>query len=141
MITVERQVHADPAQVWGFVARVDDWAELLPTVDDVTPVTPGRAPAIGAGYALRQPGLPRLVYTITEWGPGRRFTWVATAPGVRTIGTHEVRPAADGALLRLTLGWTGPLRPVVEALFTRRTQRFVQLEAETFAHLAETQVG
>lgn len=141
MITTERQVGADPAQVWALVGRVADWAELLPTIDEVEQVSGGGPPAVGSRYAVRQPGLPRLVYEITEWVPQQRFTWVAEAPGVRTRGTHEVGPAAEGSVLRLTLGWTGPLSALVRPLFTRRTRRYVELEADTFAHLAESQTG
>lgn len=140
MIAVERHVGAEPDRLWGFVGRVADWAELLPTIDDVAPVS-SAAPTVGSRYAVKQPGLPRMVYEITEWVPGRRFTWVAAAPGVRTIGTHEVLPEPDGCALRLTLDWTGPLAPLVRRLFTRRTTRYVQLEAATFAHLAEAAAG
>lgn len=141
MITVERPVHADPTRLWGFVARVTEWAELLPTVDRVRPVVPGQPTAVGAGYAIKQPGLAELVYEVTEWVPGERFTWVARAPGVRTVATHAVGPAPEGSVLRLTLDWTGPAKPLVALLFTRRTQRYVRLEAETFARLAEMPVG
>lgn len=141
MIMVERQVRADPDLVWGFVRRVADWAELLPTIDDVVPVSGAVSPTVGSRYAIKQPGLARSIYEITEWVPGRRFTWVAGAVGIRTTATHEVDPAADGAVLRLTLRWTGPLWPLVQLLFTRRTRRYVQLEAETFARLAEADAG
>jgi uncharacterized protein YndB with AHSA1/START domain len=141
MITIERQVAAHPARVWAVVGRVADWAELLPTVDRVEQVSAGGPPGVGSRYALTQPGLPRLVYEVTEWVPGDRFTWVAQALGVATTGTHEVVPVAEGSLLRLTLGWTGALSPLVRALFTTRTRRYVELEAATFAELAETSAG
>jgi len=115
---------------------VSRWAELLPTVDRVTVKSAG-PPRVGARYALKQPGLPVLVYEITQWQPGESFTWAAAAPGVRTVGTHAIAPAADGCTLELGLHWEGPLRPVVERLYGRRTDRFVQQEADTFARLAE----
>jgi Polyketide cyclase / dehydrase and lipid transport len=136
-VVVERPVRADAERLWGFVGRVADWADLLPTVDDVTVVNGGPVPHVGARYALRQPGLPRLVYEVTEWVPGERFTWVAAAPGVRTTGSHTISPVPGGCLLKLTLGWTGPLRPLVEMVFAARTQRYVELEADTFTALAE----
>jgi hypothetical protein len=137
VITAERHVHTDSERLWGLVSQVSRWAELLPTVDDVTPKTGGESPSVGARYALKQPGLPVLVYEITDWRPGEAFTWVATSPGVRTVGTHEVGPAPEGCTLRLGLHWEGPLTPLVERLFGRRTEGFVQQEADTFAGLAE----
>jgi Polyketide cyclase / dehydrase and lipid transport len=137
VITVERHVHADPARVWGFVGRVADWAELLPTIDEVAPEPGADPPAVGSRYAIRQPGLARLVYEVTEWVPGHRFTWVAVAGGVRTVATHAVSPAPEGSRLLLTVDWTGPLGWLVGLVFTRRTRRYVRLEAQTFAQLAE----
>lgn len=137
MVVVERLVRADAERLWGFVGRVSDWADLLPTVNDVALVSGGPAPGVGARYALRQPGLPSLVYEVTQYVPRERFTWVAVAPGVRTTGTHTISPAHGGCRLTLTLEWTGPLRPLVEILFSTRTQRYVELEADTFTALAE----
>lgn len=136
MITALRQVHADPQLVWQFVGDVGRWAEHLPTVDRVRARTNGE-PRIGSRYALKQPGLPVLVYEITSWQPGTGFTWVAAAPGVRTIGTHEIDPTEGGCTLRLGLRWEGPLAPLVGRLFGRRTDGFVQREADTFTALAE----
>ena len=138
-ITVERPVRAGTDRLWGFVGRVADWAALLPTIEAIEPVPDVSSPAVGARYLVTQPGLPPMTYEITVWEPGRRFTWVAAAPGVRTTGTHEVTPAPDGSVLLLTLGWTGPLAPLVRLLLTRRTQRYVRLEAATFARLAESE--
>ena len=137
MITAERTVRADADRVWELMSRVGDWAELLPTVQRVSPRTVGGAPGVGARYALKQPGIPVLVYEVTAWDPGVGFTWVATSPGVRTIGTHTVTASPDGSVLRLTLGWAGPLARIVERLYASRTDRYVQQEADTFARLAE----
>ena len=136
-ITVERLVHADVDDLWGYLGRVEDWADLLLTVDHVALASGDPIPAVGSCYALRQPGLPRLVYKIAEWVPGQRFTWVAALPGVRTIGRHEISRTPDGSLLRLTLEWHGLLRPLVALLYTSRTRRYVELEADTFVQLAE----
>ena len=140
MITAERSVHTDPDRLWELISQVTRWAELLPTVERVTAKTAGHAPAVGARYAIKQPGIPVVVYEVTEWKPGEGFTWIATSPGVRTVGTHAAIPASAGSTLRLSLRWEGPLAVVVERLFGRRTNRYVHQEADTFAGLAE-QVG
>ena len=61
-VVVERSVVAVAARHWGFVGWVESWAYLLPTVDDVALVDGGPAPGVAARYAVRQPGLPRLVH-------------------------------------------------------------------------------
>lgn len=136
MITVERQVGADPSRVWDVVGDVDRWAELLPTVTRVVPQTEG-GPRVGSRYALTQPGIPPLVYEITGWEPGARFVWVARAPGVRTVGVHQVEQAPGGTLLRLGLRWEGPLARLVRLFFGRRTRSYVEQEADAFTTLAE----
>lgn len=78
-----------------------------------------------------------MVYEVKEWVPAERFTWVASFPGVRTVATHTVTATADGCVLKLGLAWEGPLSGVVTRLFTRRTNQYLQLEADTFTELAQ----
>lgn len=136
-IEVERRVAADTDRVWDLVGDVEHWDQILPTVRQVTRLGAGGPPGIGARYELRQPGLPRAVYEITEWVPGSHFTWVASSPGVRTTATHGIR--VDRGETRLTLGvaWAGPLAGVVGLLLGSKSRRMVGLEADTFARLAQ----
>lgn len=136
MINVERSVGAAPSRVWDVMSAISHWADLLPTVQKVT-ARPGTVEGhAGARYALKQPGLPTLVYEVTEWLPGTGFTWIATTPGVRTIGTHQIVSTPEGCTLRLGLRWDGPLAGAIRLLYGSRTERFVRQEAETFARLA-----
>jgi hypothetical protein len=52
--------------------------------------------AVGTRAKVHQPRLPVATWVVTELVPGRRFTWEARGPGLRTTGTHEVEPLADG---------------------------------------------
>lgn len=141
-ITAQRQIRAAPLQAWDVISDVSRWADLLPTVDKVTPQTPknlGPGGQVGARYAVKQPGLPTLVYEVTAWEPGQGFTWIAAVPGVRTLGTHHITATPGGCTLQLGLSWEGSLAGLIRVLYGRRTQRFVHQEADTFARLAEHQ--
>ncbi|CAM3425720.1 SRPBCC family protein [Occultella aeris] len=137
-ITVEARIAAPPERVWSLVGDVDRWAEMLPTIDAVQRIDPGAELGLGARLRVRQPGLPPATYEITRWSPGRAFDWVAMSPGVRTVGTHEVRQDGSGdTKLVLGLAWHGPLAGLVRVLLTSRARRYVEQEAAAFTRLAQ----
>jgi ligand-binding SRPBCC domain-containing protein len=136
MKPVERQIDAKVGHVWDLVGDVERWDALLPTMQRVTRIDGGGTVGEGARFEVRQPGLPKAVYEITEWKPGVGFTWVAASVGVSTTATHEVTPSDGGALLVLGIAWSGPLAGLVGLLMGRKTRRMVEQEADTFAELA-----
>jgi hypothetical protein len=91
MNAVERRIDAGVDRVWELVGDVEHWDDLLPTMQQVTRLDGGGPVGEGARFEVRQPGLPKAVYEITDWEPGVGFTWVAAATGVRTTATHEIR--------------------------------------------------
>lgn len=141
MILVERRIDAGVDRVWGQVGDVERWADLLPTVQRVTRLDGDGSVGEGARFEVRQPGLPKAVYEITEWEPGIGFTWVAASMGVRTTATHEIRRNDGGTLLVLGIAWTGPLAGLVGLLMTTKVRRMVEREADTFAALAVPERG
>ncbi len=136
-IAVERHIHADRTSVWRTISDLDRWAEWLPTVKDVRRVDgPGPITA-GSRFRLRQPGLMPATYEVTDWRPEAGFTWMARAAGVRTTAHHELYPEGPATRLRLSIDWAGPGAHLVRLLYGKRTRRFLEQEAATFARLAE----
>jgi len=127
---------ATPAQLWSLASDVERWGDRLPTVDSVRPLTSGPT-GVGSRYEVRQPRLPRAVWEVTDWQPGRSFTWVSSSPGVRSTAVHTVHDDGDGSRLELSLDWSGLLAPLLELLIGRTARSMVETEAETFARLAE----
>lgn len=134
---VERTIDAPSERVWSLLADLDHWDEILPTMQDVSRAKGSGPRGVGASYAVRAQGLPRTVYEVTEWNPGKGFTWVASSPGVRTTATHAVRAQGDQTHLALGIEWTGALAFVARLLLEKKSRRMVELEADTFARLAE----
>jgi hypothetical protein len=133
----ERTVSTSAQRLWTLISDVEHWGQMLPTIERVERLTPDAPIGVGARFQVDQPGLPTAVYEITEWQPGRGFTWVASSPGIRTTASH-VLSERDGAT-RLVLGidWSGPLAWVVRLLVGPKARRMVEQEADTFARLAE----
>jgi hypothetical protein len=136
MIRATARSAATPAQLWSLASDVERWGDRLPTVDSVRPLTMGPT-GVGSRYEVRQPRLPRAVWEVTDWQPGRSFTWVSSSPGVRSTAVHTVRDDGDGSRLELSLDWSGLLAPILELLIGRKARSMVETEAETFARLAE----
>ena len=92
----------------------------------------------GARARIRQPGLPRQIWEVTEVRPGTSFTWQTSSPGTTIVGTHQVSAlAANRAQLTIGLSLTGPLAPVVGVLVRARAARNLQHEAAGLKRCAE----
>jgi F420H(2)-dependent quinone reductase len=127
---------ATPERLWAIASDVERWGERLPTVHSVRALDSGPT-GPGSRFVVRQPGLPRATWEVTDWQPGRSFTWVSSSPGIRSTAVHDVREDGDGSRLDLALEWSGPLARVLELLIGRRARGMVETEARTFAMLAE----
>lgn len=130
MIDVTRESTAPVDRLWSTISDVRHWPQWLPTVDAVTPLDPDRADEVGASYTVEQPGLPAAVWTITAWEEGRSFTWESTRPGIRSVGTHSLRPGTGGSItIELGITWHGLLAPLVRLLLGRKSLDYVTREA------------
>jgi hypothetical protein len=136
MIRATARSAATPDRLWSIVSDVERWGDRLPTVDSVRPLGGGPT-GVGSRFEVRQPGLPKAVWEVTEWRPqARSFTWVSTGPGVRSTGVHTVHGDGAGSRLDLRLEWSGPLSRFVELLIGRKARGMVETEAETFTRLS-----
>lgn len=131
------RIAASPSHVWDLLADIESWPEWTGSVKSVrvdrsTPFGPG------AVVTLRQPGMPALEWTVTDWRPGSAFTWEAASAGIVTEASHRIKkrgPNSCTVTLRVTQ--TGPLAAAVSLLGSRRTKRLVTLEAEGLKARAE----
>ncbi|MCD0444134.1 SRPBCC family protein [Glycomyces sp. A-F 0318] len=138
MILVEREIRATPAEVWTHLSALDRWAELLPTVDSIARVGDPGPIAVGSRFLVRQPGLAAAEYEVVDWRPDAGFTWVASASGIRTRASHELKASGAGTRLALAIEWSGPGAWVAKAFFAGKARRYVAAEAAAFAALAES---
>lgn len=148
------QVETSAEQAWQAVADVEHWPQWTPTMTEVTWLTvagqdPGQSAAAGGGplhpggrARIKQPGMPKAVWEVTEVVPGTSFTWQSSSPGLRMTGRHQVRSlTGDSAEIILGLAVTGPLAPLVGLLAGRKARRSLRHEADGLKRCAEAAAG
>ncbi|MFG1999624.1 SRPBCC family protein [Spirillospora sp. NPDC048911] len=121
------EIDAPAETVWRLLEDVERWPEMTASITRVERLTDG---PFGKGTQARvhQPKFPAAVWTVTEFEPGRSFTWVARTPGMTTVASHEITPGTP-VTVRLALAQTGPLAPLIALLAGRRSRRYVAMEA------------
>jgi hypothetical protein len=82
----------------------------------------------GSRARIKQPGLPNLVWQVTDITEGTEFTWVTHTPGVETMASHHLQQTSAGVRLTLTVTWTGIFGSAVAAIAGKRTRWYLALE-------------
>lgn len=136
MFTARAIATAPVDRLWTVLSDVTAWPDHLPTFTSVTLIGGPTPMGLGSRFVVRQPGLPAATYEVTDWEPGRGFTWVARSIGVATTATHVATASEVGTRLDLTIRWDGPLARPLQLMLGRRVQRMIELEATTFARVA-----
>lgn len=120
---------AGVARVWDALVDVTDWPRWSESVTSVERLDDGPL-RVGSRARLKQPGMPVLVWEVTELRAPEIFTWETRSPGVRTVGRHVLRANPDGTTrIELAIEQRGPLAGLIGLLSGRRTRRFIGYEA------------
>ena len=126
--SVDIQAPAD--LVWDVFSDVEHWPDWTASVTRLRGLD-GAQLAVGRRFAIKQPRMPRLVWTVTEVDPGVSWTWVQRSPGGLTSARHDVVPTTDGAtLVRQELAQRGIVGSVVGLLMRQMTRRYLAMEAQ-----------
>ncbi|KLO46977.1 polyketide cyclase [Mycobacterium nebraskense] len=124
------EIDAPPQLVWDVFSDVEHWPDWTASVTSLAG-RDGSALAIGRRFAIKQPGMQKLVWTVTEFDPGTSWTWVQRSQGVNVTARHYVTARPDGGtLVRQELDQRGALGALVAKLMVKKTKRFLELEAQ-----------
>lgn len=87
-------IDAGPGRVWEVLVDVEKWPEWTPSITSVE----RRSEAFGPGalVMVHAKGTPKSLWRISEWTPGRSFTWETSVRGARTIGSHVIEGVGEG---------------------------------------------
>ncbi len=81
------EIDAPPQLVWDVFSDVERWPEWTASVTSLVGQD-GPALAVGRRFAIKQPGMQKLVWKVTEIDPGSSWTWVQRSPGVLVSARH-----------------------------------------------------
>ena len=124
------EIDAPPQLVWDVFSDVEQWPEWTASVTSLVGLD-GPALAVGRRFAIKQPGMQKLVWKVTEIDPGLSWTWVQRSPGVLVSARHDVIAQPGGrTLVRQQLDQRGALGALVGRLMVKKTKRFLELEAQ-----------
>jgi uncharacterized membrane protein len=130
MITEDRiEINAPPQLVWDVFSDVEHWPDWTASVTSLTGLD-GAVLAVGKRFRIKQPGMSKLVWKVTDIEPGSSWAWVQRSPGVRVTARHFVTGQPGGrTLVRQQLDQRGVLGALVGRLMVKKTKRFLELEA------------
>jgi uncharacterized membrane protein len=124
------EIAAPPQLVWDVFTDVERWPDWTSSVTSLVGLD-APALAVGRRFAIKQPGMSKLVWTVTEIEPGSSWTWVQRSPGVLVSARHDVIAQPGGrTLVRQQLDQRGVLGALVGRLMVKKTKRFLELEAQ-----------
>jgi len=130
MITEDSlEIDAPPHLVWQVFTDVEHWPDWTPSVTSLVG-RDGADLAVGRRFAIKQPGMSKLVWKVTEIDPGSSWTWVQRSPGVQVTARHWVSAqSGGGAVVRQQLEQRGIIGALVGRLMHKKTKRFLEQEA------------
>ncbi|MCV7427676.1 SRPBCC family protein [Mycobacterium montefiorense] len=124
------EIDAAPELVWDVFTDVEHWPGWTASVTSLVGLD-GPELAVGKRFAIKQPGMQKLVWQVTELHPGSSWTWVQRSPGVLVTARHDVTTGPGGCtLVRQQLDQRGVLGALVGRLMAKKTKRFLELEAQ-----------
>jgi uncharacterized membrane protein len=120
-----------PAQlVWQVFSDVEHWPEWTESVTSLVGHE-GANLAVGKRFSIKQPGMSKLTWKVTDIDPGLSWTWVQRAPGAFASARHDVIAQPDGrTLVRQRLEQRGMVGALVGRMMLKKTKRFLELEAQ-----------
>ena len=131
-------VAAPPARVWRVLAGIDQWPSWSPSVlavtrEDVEDQTV---------YRIEQPPLPHARWTVTQWQPGRGFTWQtrgasSVLTGSYVVEAEEAGGSAPRSVVSNDLQWSGPMAWMARATYGPVSLRYAEMHLDALRDRCE----
>ena len=126
--SISIDIHAPAARVWQVMSDVDRWHEWTASITSIKRLA-GKPLAVGSRALVRQPRFPPALWTVDAVEPGKSFTWVSVAPGLRVVGRHSVEETTSGSRASLSLDYTGIFGELLARMTKDITKRYLSFEA------------
>jgi carbon monoxide dehydrogenase subunit G len=135
-LEVSTSISAPPERVWQAIVEVERWHEWTTSITSVEKLEPGEL-KIGSKARVKQPKLPRTVWTVTSLDPGRSFEWEAKGLGSKTVAWHRAEPEGDGTRATLGIDQQGIFFALTGWYFNKLTRDYVNTELAGLEKRAE----
>ncbi len=134
-ITHELIIEAPVQDVWALTVDVESWPSMTPTITSVERLDTGPL-RVGSTARIRQPGQSARVWTVTALKPNEVFVWETKAFGMRMVGGHRLEQVGEGCRNVLSIGMSGALSGLVEAMLKSQLRKTIATENEGFRRAA-----
>lgn len=121
------RIEAPSTDVWAALIDVETWPAWAAQFKRLERLESGPL-ASGSLVRVRPKRMPGAVWKVTEYKPGRSFTWASRlAPGLRLIGGHELTSDGSGTKAEFSLEASGALGALLwpilrRTIFSRNTR-------------------
>jgi uncharacterized membrane protein len=113
--------------VWSVFTDVERWPTWAKSFTSVELIDgPMR---LGAKARIRQPKLPTVVWEVTQWEPGRSWTWAAAGPGARTEASHHLRESGGQTIAEQSIVSSGLIGRLLSWMWRSLTREYLAIEA------------
>jgi hypothetical protein len=92
-------ISTPPQRVWEVMSDVVRWNEWTPSIKEIVFLDPGPF-RLGSRALVRQPRLPSAIWHVTEFEPGRGFSWENNSLGAYSVGEHWIDSNLNGCGIR-----------------------------------------
>lgn len=135
--SISVDIAATPQHVWNVLADVEAWPTWTPTMTKVEGID-GSELKWGAAFTIKQPGLMKAKYVVTELTDGESFTWYNSVAGNYIVAGHTLKQVSE-AVTNLTLSFevSGLFAAFTWLLVQKKVREFVTTEAESLKAVCE----
>ena len=127
--------------VWRVYIDVERWPQWMESMDHVD-VMDGRAMRLGSEVWISQPRMPNATWEVTEFDPGRSWTWVSRTPGATSVATHVLSPVDHSTTrVEMSLDMSGGLGAVAGRMIAKRARRYMEMEGEGLRAACDAQLS
>lgn len=123
-------IRADIKDIWNTLIDVERWPEWTRSVDKLERLDRGEF-GLGSRARICQPGIPVAIWKVTEFEPGKSFTWVSEGFGIRNVGGHRLELRGERTVsFTLTLVQTGWVAWLVRSRAEKTAREYLAVESQ-----------
>ena len=132
------EIEAPPARVWRVLADVASWPEWTDSILSIEDIS--EEFGHGGRAMVHARGMPKSLYTVTKWEPGKGFDWETKTRGSRAIARDWIVGAGEGrSIVTLTVHVPGVMAALAKPIIGRGIKANLATEATELKRRSEAE--